>query len=526
MNPVNASEEQAVKDGAWFNDDAADREVHFIEKYGWIRKTKKKIILHPLQRDYVRRMYGWMDESGQRLYRKSVCSQSKKNGKTVLQSSILLSELCSGREPVPYCVNASTTKENAEQVYRELEYSIKKNPKLAKLYKCNKSGPEIICPIRDAIYKGLSCDSPNSEGEDCSFTLIDELHKHQSEDLYRSLEHSGSARLNHMFSVISTCGIDQSTEWYNLFRYAEGVQNSSIIDTTFLPWICTTPDDADIEDPKVWRLSNPTWFDYFPEKQFADALKTAKQQGTGALLSFRRYKLNQWVNSEHAFISGPDYDACVGTVDPDQLRDAVATAGVDASTTFDPSAVASCHLLPDNKYYITGKGFVCDAGAAKRENTNLPKYYQYKKDGVMHVNHGNKIDRNEIKRHIIGLKDKYKNLKKVRFDYNNCDDIIEDLKSSSIKCETQAQYHKDYNFIMKQFEIAVSEKRIIFEPNNKYLRWGMINCVVNTNHNGDIKPDKDKSTDKIDIAVAAIMAFGAALDISMNKNKYRGDGSL
>ena len=43
------------------------------------------------------------------------------------------------------------------------------------------------------------------------------------------------------------------------------------------------------------------------------------------------------------------------------------------------------------------------------------------------------------------------------------------------------------------------------------LRWMMDNIFVRTDPAGNIKPDKEKSTEKIDGAVAAVMALDRAI---------------
>jgi len=46
---------------------------------------------------------------------------------------------------------------------------------------------------------------------------------------------------------------------------------------------------------------------------------------------------------------------------------------------------------------------------------------------------------------------------------------------------------------------------------NPVLRWMMDNIHIRTDPAGNIKPDKEKSTEKIDGAVATIMALDRAL---------------
>jgi phage terminase large subunit-like protein len=46
---------------------------------------------------------------------------------------------------------------------------------------------------------------------------------------------------------------------------------------------------------------------------------------------------------------------------------------------------------------------------------------------------------------------------------------------------------------------------------NPILRWNFDNLVVKSDEAGNIKPDKEKATEKIDGAVATIMALSRAL---------------
>jgi len=60
------------------------------------------------------------------------------------------------------------------------------------------------------------------------------------------------------------------------------------------------------------------------------------------------------------------------------------------------------------------------------------------------------------------------------------------------------------------------------------LRWMMDNIYIRTDPAGNIKPDKEKSTEKIDGAVATIMALDRALRNGGNQSEsvYDGRGLL
>jgi phage terminase large subunit-like protein len=53
--------------------------------------------------------------------------------------------------------------------------------------------------------------------------------------------------------------------------------------------------------------------------------------------------------------------------------------------------------------------------------------------------------------------------------------------------------------------------RKIAHGNHPVLRWMIGNVVVNPDSNGNVKPEKGKSADKIDAAVSAVMALALAM---------------
>ena len=72
----------------------------------------------------------------------------------------------------------------------------------------------------------------------------------------------------------------------------------------------------------------------------------------------------------------------------------------------------------------------------------------------------------------------------------------------------------------KRLMELVLEKKIA-HGGHPVLRWMMDNIFVRTDPAGNIKPDKEKSTEKIDGAVATVMALDRAI-----RNGGTGSGSV
>jgi len=77
----------------------------------------------------------------------------------------------------------------------------------------------------------------------------------------------------------------------------------------------------------------------------------------------------------------------------------------------------------------------------------------------------------------------------------------------------------------KELMRLVLERRIA-HGGNPILRWNMDNIVVKEDEAGNIKPDKKKATERIDGAVAAIMALDRAIVHEEHGSIYDTRGGL
>lgn len=78
------------------------------------------------------------------------------------------------------------------------------------------------------------------------------------------------------------------------------------------------------------------------------------------------------------------------------------------------------------------------------------------------------------------------------------------------KIEPLGQGFKDMNPPTKELMKLTLEQRIA-HGGHPVLRWNMDNIFIRTDPAGNIKADKEKSTEKIDGAIATIMALDRAI---------------
>lgn len=114
-----------------------------------------------------------------------------------------------------------------------------------------------------------------------------------------------------------------------------------------------------------------------------------------------------------------------------------------------------------------------------------------------------------IERFIEELGEKY-NIREFAFDRWGAVQMVQNLEGSGFTVVPFGQGFKDMSPPTKELMKLTLEERIA-HGGHPVLRWMMDNIYIKTDPAGNVKPDKEKSTEKIDGAVATIMALDRAI---------------
>jgi len=102
------------------------------------------------------------------------------------------------------------------------------------------------------------------------------------------------------------------------------------------------------------------------------------------------------------------------------------------------------------------------------------------------------------------------NIREIAFDRWGAVQMVQNLEGMGFTVVPFGQGFKDMSPPTKELMKLTLEEKIA-HGGHPVLRWMMDNIYVKTDPAGNIKPDKEKSTERIDGAVALIMALDRAL---------------
>lgn len=341
--------------------------------------------------------------------------------------------------------------------------------------------------------------------------VFDELHAQPNRDLYDVMLHgSGDARKQPLFFLITTAGTDRNFICWEVHQKAEDILQGRKIDLTFYPIIYSAADTDDWTSEKVWRKVNPSLGITVDIEKLRVVFENAKQNPAEENL-FRQLRLNQWVKQSVRWMPMDKWDRCAFPVDAESLRGRTCYGGLDLSSTTDITAFVLVFPPLDeaDKYQILPFFWIPEENIDQRVRRDHVPYDIWERQGFLYTTEGNVVHYGFIETFIEELGMKY-NIREIAFDRWGAVQMTQNLEALGFAVVPFGQGFKDMSLPTKELMKLTLEKRIA-HGGNPVLRWMMDNIYVKTDPAGNIKPDKEKSTEKIDGAVALIMALDRTL---------------
>lgn len=205
------------------------------------------------------------------------------------------------------------------------------------------------------------------------------------------------------------------------------------------------------------------------------------------------------------------WDACSFNADEESLRGRVCYGGLDLSSTTDLTSFVL--VFPpedeDDKFVILPYYWVPEDTLDLRVKRDHVNYDLWAKQGYIQTTEGNVVHYGFIEKFIEELGEKY-NIREIAFDRWGAVQMVQNLEGMGFTVVPFGQGFKDMSPATKELMKLTLEQKLA-HGGHPVLRWNMDNIFVRTDPAGNIKADKEKSTEKIDGAIATIMALDRAI---------------
>lgn len=531
--------------------EAVDRVLAFFSLlvFGQNEWAGKPFQLLPWQEQLIREFYGVQvkDDDGRWVrYRRFLYNEiPKKNGKSELAAGLGLYHLVADGEPMPNVGIFAVDKENADTIYKCAKYMVEhtamSQPAHRPLVFCRDSVREIR--TRDGgLMKVYSSDVENKHGPSFSAILCDELHAWKGRAGRARWEvlttGSDAARRQQTVLVLTTAGDDPdrgSIGWeihekcrrILAWRRGEPEQPMDTDDTEWLPVMfgvsVLTGDDPDriaaldIYDEELWKQCNPSYGVTMRARKFRAEARAARQSES-AERNFRWLRLNQWISTKDVgwlpltLYDKTQWGPSAKAERPawgEMLRGKMCYGGLDLSTTTDLTAFVL--VFPPQPGLDTAvalfQAWRPREGVLEAEQRDHVPYRDWERAGFIDLCEGDMIDYSEVEAAVVHASRTY-DMKLLGVDPYLSRTLTQRLTEKKIKVAEIPQTMMSMSPAMKELERMIRAREML-HVHNTCARWcfGNVRCAVDGNEN--MKPMKNRSTGRIDITVAWIIAVAA-----------------
>jgi phage terminase large subunit-like protein len=495
------------------DEEKAERAAQFIRN---LKHTKGvwhgvPFDLLPWQDKIIKDIFGTVKDNGFRQYNNAYVEIPKKNGKSELAAAIALYLTCADSEWGAEVYGCAADRQQASIVFDVAVDMVDQCPALKKRIKPIISQKRLVYMPLGSFYQVLSSEAFSKHGLNVHGVIFDELHAQPNRELYDVMtKGSGDARMQPLFFLITTAGTDRNSICYEVHQKAEDILRGKKNDPTFYPVIYGMKDGDDWSLEGNWYKANPSLGHTIDIEKVRNAYNSAKENPAEENI-FRQLRLNQWVKQSTRWMQMDKWDACNEKVDIDALRGRECYGGLDLSSTTDITAFVL--VFPPRteaeKFIVLSYFWIPEDNLKFRVRRDHVPYDIWEKQDQIKTTEGNVVHYGFIETFIEELGTKY-NIKEIAFDRWGAVQMVQNLEGMGFTVVPFGQGYKDMSPPSKELMKLTLEKKIS-HGGNPVLRWMMDNIFVKIDPAGNIKPDKEKSTEKIDGAVALIMALDRAI---------------
>lgn len=490
----------------------------------WIRKP---IVLEPWQCFVLAIPFGWVKkENGLRRFRKWYLEIPRKNAKSTIAAIIGLYMLLKDGEGGAEVYAGATNEKQAWEVFGPAKKMAAWSPGLKEFFgvkvNANDKSPNIAVILTGSKFEPIV--GKPGDGASPSCAIIDEYHEHKDEDQLDTMQTGMGARSQPILMVITTGGSNQAGPCYALRLSLMAVLNGTIEDEQFFGIIWTIDKDDDWADFSVWKKANPNYgvsiFEDYLKQQHRDAINDARRQN---MLLCKH--LNLWVNARTAWLNMNAWRECGDSeLTIDSVKHLSCIEGLDLASSIDVAArvkVFFQDIEGKRHYYVFGEYYLPEDVLDEPTSRH---YEGWHKQGFLTLTDGNETDFGWIEQDILDDARKYQT-NELAYDRYQAVSTAQRLTAQGMNCVEFPQQVSTMSPAMKEVEAAIKGGRLHHDC-NPVLSWMMSNVVAHTDAKENVYPRKERPENKIDGAVALIMAVGRAMLHEHRESVYEDRGFI
>lgn len=453
-------------------------------------------------------IFGWINPAtGKRRFRDADVIMPRKNAKSTLAAVIGNFMFSVDGEYGAEVYSGATSEYQANEVFRPALLMARATPRFLERYGISANASNLSIVNNNSKFEPVI--GKPGDGASPSCAIVDEYHEHKTPDLYDTMKTGMGARSQPLLLVITTAGSDVGGPCYmhqvELQKILEGVvQNDQRFGIIF-----TVDEGDDWTSEEALRKANPNFgvsidADFLRAQQ-RDAMADPRKQTV-----FKTKHLDIWCQAASPWLNLHNLQACG---DPKLCLEDFAgddcVAGLDLASKQDIASrvyVFRRNVDGEDHYYALSRSYVPQDAVNKPENAH---YQAWVNSGHLVATPGNMIDLEQIQEDLFADAE-VAVIREVAKDPWGGQQLGANLAAQGFEVVDVPQQVRFLSEPMKMLQALVDAGRFHHDGNPCYV-WQMSNVEVQPDRNDNIFPRKLRAANKIDAAIATIVAMSRAI---------------
>lgn len=500
-----------------FDEDAAESVAGFVElmphtKGKWASR-RELIKLEGWQLFIVCVVFGWLRKSdGLRRFRRVYTEVSRKNAKSTLTAAVGNYMLAADGEHGAEVYSGATSEKQAWEVFKPAKLMAEKTPEFRKFHGVEVNAKSIV--VSETASKFEPIIGNPGDGASPTFAITDEYHEHTTSTQYDTMITGMGAREQPLSWVITTAGSDTSGPCYDLRTEVIAVLDGTVENDSLFGVVYTIDEGDDWTSREALQKANPNLgvsvFEDFLLQQQQDAINNPRKQS-----AFKTKHLNVWVTAASPYFNLEHWNRLGDeSLQAEDFAADPCAIGVDLASKLDLAAVVRVFRRVEDDgrphFYVFPRFYL---PSERVMEPGLDHYAGWAAAG-----------------HLIAT---------PTYAHTDYDAIEADIKADASSADVQVTYLDPHNATqvithlqgelgddrvlefpqttmrlsepMKWVQALIEDGRI-HHDGNPVMSWCIGNVTAQEDRNENVFPRKERPQNKIDGAVALIMATAGAME--------------
>jgi phage terminase large subunit-like protein len=404
--------------------------------------------------------------------------------------------------------SAAVTRDQAKIVFEAAQEMARKKESFREHYGVRVNARNINVLEIASKFEAVSSEANSLDGLNTHCSLIDELHAHKTRQVFDVLETSMGARSQPLMWIITTAGSNRAGICYEQRSYLTKILQGQVEDENYFGVIYTAEEKKNWKSPKTWALANPNLNVSFYEDEMRRLCNKA-QELASAQNAFLTKHLNIWVNADISAFNMEDWGKCENkNLKLEDFLGQPCWVALDLSTKIDVTSMALLFRQEDD-YYGFCRHYLPKENIKNEAHSKSAHFAGWASEGYIILTSGNMIDMDFIEEDIKEMSKKFA-IRAIGLDPWQSAMLSGHLTNENAPVFEIRQTVQNFSDPFKTWLALIKAKKFHFAP-DPVLTWMVSNVVAHEDRKENIWPVKEQPQNKIDGAIAMIMAFNRAL---------------